>query len=136
MTRSGSSTAFWRRPRSSVSRSSAPPLRLATVRVPRVRPRTARGPLDDSAAGQSPPVAQVRALARQVGARGHVTLGGRLPADAKGFPARAMARTHAGDWRDPERVRGWAAEVAAALQAVGGGPGPGQGSRRPARPSR
>jgi hypothetical protein len=23
-----------------------------------------------------------------------------------------MAKTHAGDWRDPERIRGWAAEVA------------------------
>ena len=94
------------------------------------------GPLEDSAAGQIPPVAQVRALARQIGARSHVTFGGRLPADAKGFPARAMARTHAGDWRDPERIRAWAAEVAAAPQAAGGGPGPGQGSRRPARPSR
>jgi menaquinone-dependent protoporphyrinogen oxidase len=47
-----------------------------------------------------------------------VTFGGRLPADAKGFPASAMAKTHAGDWRDPERIRGWAAEVAMELVSL------------------
>jgi hypothetical protein len=34
------------------------------------------------------------------------------PRRCQGFPASAMAKTHAGDWRDPERIRGWAAEVA------------------------
>jgi len=80
------------------------------------------GPLDDSAtAGDIPPVEQVRRLLELVGARGHVTFGGRLPAGAKGFPASAMAKTHAGDWRDPERVRAWTAEVAPQLAALCGG---------------
>jgi hypothetical protein len=54
----------------------------------------------------------VRALAELVGAQDHVTFGGRLAANARGFPASAMARTHGGDWRNPERIRAWAAEVA------------------------
>ena len=36
-----------------------------------------------------PPVPQVQELLERIGARGHVTFGGRLPADAKGFPASA-----------------------------------------------
>lgn len=60
------------------------------------------GPLDDSAAQQDiPPTSQVRKLATRVGARGHVTFGGRLATDAKGLLARAMAKNNAGDWRDP-----------------------------------
>ena len=74
------------------------------------------GPLDESAdSGTLPPVRDVAALMERIGAQGHATFGGRLPADAKGFPASAMAKDHAGDWRNPERVRAWAAEIAAAL---------------------
>ena len=74
------------------------------------------GPLDDSADRESiPPVREVAAMMERVGALGHVTFGGRLPADAKGFPASAMAKKRAGDWRNPEKVRAWAAEVAEAL---------------------
>jgi menaquinone-dependent protoporphyrinogen oxidase len=76
------------------------------------------GPLDGSAAEPIPPVPQVQELLERIGARGHVTFGGRLPADAKGFPASAMARTHAGDWRDPARIRAWAAEVAMELASL------------------
>lgn len=81
------------------------------------------GPLDDSAtAGDIPPVRQVARLMSRVGAVGHVTFGGRLPADARGFPARAMARENAGDWRDPDHVDRFADEVARALRpAVGAG---------------
>lgn len=76
------------------------------------------GPLDDSAAsGEIEPVPGVRKLMARVGARGHVTFGGRLEPDAKGFPASAMARTHAGDWRHPDQAREWAHEVAASLRA-------------------
>ena len=51
------------------------------------------GPLDPSADQQSiPPVRDVAALMERVGALGHATFGGRLPADAKGFPASAMAK--------------------------------------------
>ena len=76
------------------------------------------GPLDDSAArGEIPPVKGVAALMEQVGARGHVTFGGRLPADAKGFPASAMAKKLSGDWRDAGHVSEWTQKVAAELGA-------------------
>jgi menaquinone-dependent protoporphyrinogen oxidase len=76
------------------------------------------GPLNGSAAEEIPPVPQVQELLDRIGTRGHITFGGRLPADAKGFPASAMAKTHAGDWRDPERIQGWAAEVAMDLLSL------------------
>lgn len=77
------------------------------------------GPLDDSAArAPIPPVTQVAVLMERVGAIGHATFGGRLAPDAKGFPARAMAKKLAGDWRDPERIRAWAAELAAQLPSA------------------
>jgi len=76
------------------------------------------GPLDDSAARREiPPVRGVKALMKRAGARGHVTFGGRLAPDAKGFPARAMARKLSGDWRDAGQVRAWAGSVAAQLRA-------------------
>ena len=71
------------------------------------------GPLDDSAAaGEIPPVKQVAAVLSTLGARGHVTFGGCLEPDARGFPASAMAKTKAGDWRDPAHVRRWATAIA------------------------
>ena len=78
------------------------------------------GPLDGSAEdGDIPPVPQVRKLMERVGARGHMTFGGRLAPDAHGFPASAMAKTRSGDWRDAEHVRSWTAErVAEAEQAA------------------
>src|SRR3954452_24752277 len=70
------------------------------------------GPLDDGArAGDTAPVAQVQALARRVEARGHMTFGGRLEKDAKGFIARSMAKTSAGDFRDPEQVQEWVDQI-------------------------
>ena len=75
------------------------------------------GPLDDSAAGKDiPPVKGVQALMQRAGARGHVTFGGRLAPDAKGFPASAMAKKHAGDWRDPGQVKEWTHTVATQLR--------------------
>lgn len=80
------------------------------------------GPLDDSAPhGEIPPVRSVARLMEGIGARGHVTFGGRMPADATGFPASAMARDNAGDWRDPAHVRDWARAVAAALTTLPAG---------------
>lgn len=74
------------------------------------------GPLDDSADRKDiSPTAEVAVLAERVGAKGHVTFGGRLEANAKGFPASAMARKRAGDWRNPARIRDWASELAAVL---------------------
>lgn len=74
------------------------------------------GPLDDSASGgQVPSVPMVARLAALVGAQGMQTFGGRLTPDASGFPAKAMARTRAGDWRDRRNVDRFAADVAADL---------------------
>jgi len=74
------------------------------------------GPLDDSAAQRDiPPVPQVRKLMELVGARGHVTFGGYLAADVTGFPASAMAKTRAGDWRDATHVARWTEQVVGEL---------------------
>lgn len=74
------------------------------------------GPLDASADGEAvEPTRDVAALMDRTGAIAHVTFGGRLAPDAKGFPASAMAKEHAGDWRNPERVRAWAGRIADAL---------------------
>jgi menaquinone-dependent protoporphyrinogen oxidase len=74
------------------------------------------GPLDASADTNAiGPTAQVGALMARIGVREHVTFGGRLSRDARGFIAHAMARTHAGDWRNADRVRAWANEVADGL---------------------
>lgn len=75
------------------------------------------GPLDDSATEREiPPVKGVKALMDKIGARGHVTFGGRLTPDAKGFPASFMAKKVSGDWRDPEHVRAWVAGIAPELR--------------------
>lgn len=71
------------------------------------------GPLDDSAnRGPVPPPRQVAILAERVGVQGHVMFGGRLLPDARGFAASAMAKTQAGDWRDPDRIERWADDLA------------------------
>lgn len=76
------------------------------------------GPLDHSADQRElPPVRQVRTIMAQIGALGHRTFGGRLEPTVRWFPARAMTREHAGDWRDPDRIRAWAAAIADALPA-------------------
>jgi menaquinone-dependent protoporphyrinogen oxidase len=75
------------------------------------------GPLDDSATTKEiPPVKQVASAMAATGARGHLTIGGRLEPDAKGFPASAMAKKSAGDWRDRDQVRRWVASVVADLK--------------------
>jgi menaquinone-dependent protoporphyrinogen oxidase len=74
------------------------------------------GPLDASADGSDiPPPSQVAVLMERIGVRGHTTFGGRLSADAKGFPAAAMAKKLSGDWRNPDRIRAWTSELARAL---------------------
>jgi menaquinone-dependent protoporphyrinogen oxidase len=75
------------------------------------------GPLDDSATrGDIPPVKGVKALMEKTGVREHATFGGRLTPDAKGFPASAMAKKLAGDWRDPEQVQQWTHTIASRLR--------------------
>ncbi len=70
------------------------------------------GPLDESARpGDIAPVTGVQELARRIEARGHMTFGGRLAPDAKGFIASRMAKKYAGDWRDPQHVREWVHQI-------------------------
>jgi menaquinone-dependent protoporphyrinogen oxidase len=79
------------------------------------------GPLDHSARSQDlvPPTAQVSRLMRLVGAREHVTFGGRLAPDARGAIARAIVRQgRAGDFRDPDRVKAWAGRIADQLASA------------------
>ncbi|MGF1466417.1 MAG: flavodoxin domain-containing protein [Sandaracinaceae bacterium] len=82
------------------------------------------GPLDDTAdRSPIPATNEVAVFGERVGIVGHVTFGGRLAPDATGFPASAMAKEHAGDWRNPERIRAWATDLAEALpHAVPGTP--------------
>ena len=66
------------------------------------------GPLDTSAEdGELPPPRDVASLMKRIGAIDHRTFGGRLEKDVLGL--------HAGDWRNPERIRGWATEIAREL---------------------
>jgi menaquinone-dependent protoporphyrinogen oxidase len=74
------------------------------------------GPLNDSAdLDVIPPTRQVEVLMERVGAQGHMTFGGRLLPDARGFPASVMAKKRVGDWRTPDRIRAWATDIARAL---------------------
>ena len=76
------------------------------------------GPLDDSALKREiPPVKGVQALMDRVGAKKHITFGGRLAPDVKGFPASAMAKKYAGDWRDSKQVRDWVSTIDFELRA-------------------
>jgi len=73
------------------------------------------GPLDTSADdGQLDPPRDVRSLMTRIGAIDHMTFGGRLEKTAGGI-AHAMAKEHAGDWRNPERIRAWVQEIAREL---------------------
>lgn len=77
------------------------------------------GPLDDSAEKHSiPPTAQVLKLGRRIGARAHLTLGGRLSENSSGFVAGAMAKKRAGDWRNPAHVKSFVTCVLKDLRGV------------------
>ena len=107
---SGLYASRWRRPARRFVKRNAGQLRSLPVWF------FSSGPLDDSATTDDiPPVKQVAALMELVDSDRHKTFGGRLPADAKGFPASAMAKKNAGDWRDQHDIRSWADEIAIAL---------------------
>jgi menaquinone-dependent protoporphyrinogen oxidase len=108
---SGLYAGRWRRPaRQFVARNSSALLDIPTWFF-------SSGPLDDSALSHDIPASrQVARLMARVGARGHATFGGRLLPDAKGFPASAMARTHAGDWRNAGQIKAWARRIVAELR--------------------
>lgn len=68
------------------------------------------GPLDDSARTKDiPPMRSVRKAMERIGAKGHVTFGGRLQNETRGLPV--------GDWRDPDHVREWAKHISDELGA-------------------
>ena len=69
------------------------------------------GPLDDTATQDIiPPVRFVRRAMERIGARGHMTFGGRLE------PGVSNAKLPTGDWRDREQVSAWAEEISSQLQ--------------------
>ncbi|MGW7520117.1 flavodoxin domain-containing protein [Streptomyces sp. NPDC054796] len=80
------------------------------------------GPLDGSAAERDiPATRQVQRIAARLGAREHVTFGGRLTAEAGGRLARrVVADGKGGDFRDPQHVKRWAAGVALELNPAPG----------------
>jgi len=78
------------------------------------------GPCGADAAKQLPAPQKVSRLAAMVGADPPVTFGGRLLQEtAKGFLANKMAKGPlAGDFRDFERIRGWADDISVQLLAA------------------
>lgn len=80
----------------------------------------ASGPLDRSAEETDiPPVAAASELAALLRARGHRTFGGRVTSETKGVIAQSMVKQgRGGDFRNFDRIRGWAREIGAALQAA------------------
>lgn len=69
------------------------------------------GPLAEEVDTRAPAPRAVRRLMRKVHARSHATFGGRLLRDAQGFPASAMAKSVAGDYRDATQVQAWVDSV-------------------------
>jgi menaquinone-dependent protoporphyrinogen oxidase len=77
------------------------------------------GPLDNSAeTSDIAPTRQVQRLMEQVNARGHVTFGGRLSADAKGWIAQKLAKTHSGDFRNTAAIESWAEKICAEMESL------------------
>lgn len=78
------------------------------------------GPVDRSAEeGSIPPVKGAANLASRIGARGHITFGGKLTADATGWIAQSMVKGGSGgDFRNLERIRNWARGVGAEIQGT------------------
>jgi menaquinone-dependent protoporphyrinogen oxidase len=60
-------------------------------------------------------VGAVRRVAERVDARDYTVFGGRLEPGVRGFPAAALAKKMAGDYRNPERVRTWATGISTQL---------------------
>ncbi|GGV32032.1 flavodoxin domain-containing protein [Streptomyces spectabilis] len=75
------------------------------------------GPLDSSAARRNlPPPPSVRRLVHSLGAREHMTFGGRLDARADGRLARMIVKSgEGGDFRDFDAVSTWAESIARQL---------------------
>lgn len=103
----------WHKAARSFARRREPALRTVPVWL------FSSGPLDETAtSGDIAAVPQVQEIARRLEARGHMTFGGRLAADARGFGARSLARKYAGDYRDPAQVADWVGHIIRELTPV------------------
>ncbi|MEY9941842.1 flavodoxin domain-containing protein [Streptacidiphilus sp. MAP5-3] len=80
------------------------------------------GPLDDSASrGDMVTTHSADCASRGLRARDHVTFGGRLSPDSRGWLAHAMVDGgHGGDFRDRARIDAYAAQIAAELTGLPG----------------
>jgi menaquinone-dependent protoporphyrinogen oxidase len=82
------------------------------------------GPVGDPARAPRPSwLEPTRTIDRatELGARGHVVFGGRIPAEPRGRIERAMARNtppQYSDMRDWDEIRSWAARIAAELEVA------------------
>ncbi|WNI14327.1 flavodoxin domain-containing protein [Actinacidiphila sp. ITFR-21] len=77
------------------------------------------GPLDPVSARYGiEPTREVTRIAERVHAADHMTFGGRLVDDARGFLARRLvAQGDGGDFCDPRRIREWALDIADTVRA-------------------
>lgn len=106
-----------------MSRWHADAVRFARRHAGRLRGRPvwlfSSGPLDTSADEHD--IAPVRSAGRagqRLRARQHVTFGGRLTERATGWIARRMVRDGlCGDYRNPDRIRAWARQIAAEIRS-------------------
>ncbi len=80
------------------------------------------GPLDWSAENSDiRPVRAVRKLYRLIGARKHVTFGGKLPAESRGLLAKQASKSeNEGDFRDFGKIREWASQVGVEISHLQG----------------
>ncbi|PZR53208.1 flavodoxin [Xylanimonas oleitrophica] len=75
------------------------------------------GPLDTTADDHDlPTVRQAGEIAAALRAVGHRTFGGRLSPNPPGVIAKAVARSHSGDFRNTAQIAAWAREIAAELR--------------------
>ena len=76
-------------------------------------------PTNDRAEWNEPP--RLARKVEEMGARGHVVFGGRLPDEPRGTMERAMVEGTPKEFRDRrdwDRIRAWAGEIVAALDTV------------------
>ncbi|GDY30461.1 flavodoxin [Gandjariella thermophila] len=106
-----------------MSRWHADAVRFARRHAGRLRGRPvwlfSSGPLDTSADEHDIPPVRAAGRARlRLRARQHVTFGGRLSEQARGWVARRMVRDGlCGDYRNPDRIRAWARGIAADIHS-------------------
>ncbi|MFD6356144.1 flavodoxin domain-containing protein [Nocardia tengchongensis] len=106
-------TGRWHRDARRFARRFGRPLRERPVWV------FASGPLDDStdagADGNAFGAKSIHKYAARLDARATALFGGRLESTARGFPASAMAKNSAGDFRNRDRIDAWAKDIVAQL---------------------